>query len=572
MTIPQSSSDNTAEARLLNHFDDFAQLADYSFIKNLKADPDATGDGVDHSPRQVRSGHFVPVVPTPIPDPDYVSHSKPFFEELGLSDGLVHNESFRKVFSGDLSGIVPPMTKFGWATGYALSIYGTEYTRQCPFQTGNGYGDGRAISIFEGKLNGKRWEMQLKGGGPTPYCRGADGRAVLRSSVREFLGQDFMHALGIPTSRSLTLYVSKSETVPRPWYSAGSNSGDPDIMTTNPVAIATRVAPSFLRVGQLELFSRRLRSKAHPAALEELRMIVGHLIEREYKAEIDQGLSFEKQLLELTKLFRGRLARLIANWIRVGYCQGNFNSDNCAAGGFTLDYGPFGFCEVFDPEFQPWTGGGEHFSFFNQPNAGYANFEMFCQALRPLLRDSKELEEFERIRQGFPDTMRVELESVWASKLGLDAFHPGTFRLLMRLMMQTKVDYTIFFRELSKVPQSISELKKSFYNDVSTELESQWVSWLNQWRDQVLAANNSDSEAVSAKMKLVNPKYTWREWLVVPAYQQAANWDYTLVRELQEVLSHPYDEQSGEVEAKYYQLKPKEYFRTGGISQYSCSS
>jgi uncharacterized protein YdiU (UPF0061 family) len=572
MTNSPKSSEEPRNTRRLTHFDDFAQLADYSFMNNLRADPDATEDGVDHSPRQVRSGHFVPVAPTPIPDPEYVSHSKSFFKDAGLSDELVHDESFQKLFSGDLTGTVSPLRSFGWATGYALSIYGTEYTRQCPFQTGNGYGDGRAISIFEGKLNGRRWEMQLKGGGRTPYCRGADGRAVLRSSVREFLAQDFMHALGIPTSRSLTLYVSKSETVPRPWYSEGSESFDPDIMTTNPVAIATRVAPSFLRVGQLELFSRRVRNGAHPGAHEELRMIVDHLIEREYKAEIDQSQSFEKQIVELTCLFRGRLTRLIANWIRVGYCQGNFNSDNCAAGGFTLDYGPFGFCEVFDPEFQPWTGGGKHFSFFNQPNAALANFEMFCTALRPLLKNSKELDEFEKIRQGFSDAMQVELESVWASKLGLEAFHPETFKLLMQLMVLTKVDYTIFFRELSKVPQSVSDLKKSFYKEVSLELEGEWQSWLNQWRGQTLAAHDSDPEVASARMKLVNPKYTWREWLVVSAYQQAANWDYTSVRELQDVLNRPYDEQSGEVEAKYYRLKPKEYFNTGGISQYSCSS
>ena len=551
-----------------NHFDEFAQLADYSLLNSLRADPDATEDGVDHSPRQVFSGHYVPVKPTPIPNPEYVSHSKSFFRELGLSDELVQDESFRKVFSGDLT----PLPRLGWATGYALSIYGAEYTSQCPFQTGNGYGDGRAISVFEGKLNDKRWEMQLKGGGPTPYCRGADGRAVLRSSVREFLAQEFMHALGIPTSRSLTLFVSKSETVVRPWYSDGSKSFNPDIMTSNPVAISTRVAPSFLRVGQLELFARRVRQKAHPDALSELKMIVEHLIEREYKADVNREQSFEKQVLELTRHFRDRLTRLVANWIRVGYCQGNFNSDNCAAGGFTLDYGPFGFCEVFDPEFQPWTGGGRHFSFFNQPSAAYANFEMFCSALRPLLEDSEELEEFEKTRQGFPTAMQEELESVWASKLGLKAFHPEVFNLLMRLMLRTKVDFTIFFRELSKVPESLSELRKSFYGDVPTELESDWQSWLNRWRELLLAENDSNLETVSANMKQVNPKYTWREWLVAPAYQQAENWDYSQVRELQEVLSHPYDEQSEEVEARYYRPKPQEYFNMGGISQYSCSS
>lgn len=560
------------KANLVTDFDDFARQVDYSLMNNLRADPKATEDGVDHSPRQVRSGHFVPVRPTPIPDPEYVSHSRSLFAELSLDDELIHNESFQKVFSGDLSAATSPMKRLGWATGYALSIYGTEYVRQCPFQTGNGYGDGRAISIFEGKLNGRRWEMQLKGGGPTPYCRGADGRAVLRSSVREFLAQEFMHALGIPTSRSLTLYVSKSETVARPWYSEGSKSFNPDIMTTNPVAVSTRVAPSFLRVGQLELFARRVRSEAHPEALEELRMIAEHLLEREYEAEIDRSRSFETQVVQLSKLFRSRLTRLVANWIRVGYCQGNFNSDNCAAGGYTLDYGPFGFCEIFDPEFQPWTGGGQHFSFFNQPNAALANFEMFYRALRPLLQDAKKLEEFEEIRQGFADAMQAELEDTWASKLGLQTFQPGLFRSLIQLMMETKVDYTIFFRELSKAPKLASDLKKSFYTQPSTELEGRWQSWLDQWRNQILAENSSGFEAVSAKMKQVNPKYTWREWLVAPAYQQAAQGDYSLVRELQEVLNRPYDEQSDEVEAKYYQLKPEQYFDAGGISQYSCSS
>ena len=131
------------------------------------------------------------------------------------------------MFSGDTSQLPEPLRKIGWATGYALSIYGTEYYEQCPFKTGNGYGDGRAISILEAVINGKRWEMQLKGGGRTPYCRGADGRAVLRSSIREFLAQEHMHALGVPTSRSLSLYVSQTEKVRRPWFLNGSYSKDP---------------------------------------------------------------------------------------------------------------------------------------------------------------------------------------------------------------------------------------------------------------------------------------------------------------------------------------------------------
>ena len=571
VTDASKTSESIERAKLLTCFADFAQQADYSLMKRLRPDPQATEDGFDHHPREVLSGHFVPVLPTPLPAPEYVSHSKSLFSALGLGDGLVDDPSFKKVFSGDLSGAAAPMKSVGWATGYALSIYGTEYTRQCPFQTGNGYGDGRAISVFEGVFRGQRWEMQLKGAGPTPYCRGADGRAVLRSSVREFLAQEFMHALCVPTSRSLTLYVSKSETVKRPWYSSGSESFEPDVMTANAVAISTRVARSFLRVGQLELFARRLRKKAHPGTAEELRMIVQHLIEREYGAEIDQGQGFGKQVVDVTRLFRDRLTRLVADWIRVGYCQGNFNSDNCAAGGFTLDYGPFGFVEVFDPEFQPWTGGGKHFAFLNQPNAARANFETFCSAVRALIEDAKELEEFEELRQSFPMVMRANLERVWAAKLGCEDFPKEIFERLIQLMTLTKVDYTIFFRELSKVPRNASDLMPSFYREVSTELESDWQSWLNEWRERI-RATSQDLETVSAKMRQANPKYTWREWLVVPAYQQAANWDYRLVRELQEVLSHPYEEQTKEVEAKYYRLKPQEFFNVGGVAQYSCSS
>jgi uncharacterized protein YdiU (UPF0061 family) len=463
------------------------------------------------------------------------------------------------------------MRQVGWATGYALSIYGTEYIHNCPFGTGNGYGDGRAISVFEGIINGKRWEMQLKGGGPTPYSRGADGRAVIRSSVREFLAQEYMQALGVPTSRSLTLYVSKAETVTRPWYSPNSHSIDPDTLVDNPVAISTRVAPSFLRVGQLELFARRDRSNSHPRALEELSMIVSHLIEREYKSDINQTLGFADQVVELAKLFRQRLTSLVANWLRVGYCQGNFNSDNCAAGGFTIDYGPFGFCEIFDPWFQPWTGGGKHFSFFNQPMAAEANYQMFLTALRPLLvADAETLEHLDQLRHGFAEAMEQQLQKMWAAKLGLTEYNSTLFKGLLELMLYSKVDYTIFFRELSHIPDDISALKKSFYIETSQQLDEQWQSWLQSWRD--LVSKDGNLAEISKKMKQTNPKYTWREWLVVPAYQKAMQGDYALVKELQEVLSHPYDEQSQEIEDKYYCLKPKVFFDAGGVSHYSCSS
>jgi len=567
--MPTSST--AFESPTTTSFAEFAQRADYSLIEALHADPQATGDGHDHQPRQVFSGHYVPVTPTPIPAPEYVAHSRTLFNDLGLSDELVHDDQFRQLFSGDISVAREPMRPVGWATGYALSIYGTEYIQQCPFGTGNGYGDGRAISVFEGLFKGRRWEMQLKGGGPTPYCRGADGRAVLRSSVREFLAQDFMHALGVPSSRSLTLYVSRSETVRRPWYSPNSSSYDPDILVDNPAAITTRVAPSFLRVGQLELFARRARSNAHPGALNELQMIAAHLIERNYRPEIDPSLPFSDQVVELAGVFRNRLTALVANWMRVGYCQGNFNSDNCAAGGFTLDYGPFGFCELFDPKFQPWTGGGEHFSFFNQPLAAEANYQMFWAAIRPLLAGNRSaLARLDQIREGFAEAMNREIETMWARKLGLISDDAALVNELLQLMVLTKVDYTILFRRLSDIPEQLSTLKESFYLPSSEQLDAQWTHWLQRWRNQIRSCGNP--EVTSEAMKRINPKYTWREWLIAPAYEKAGQGDTGLIKDLQAVFSHPYDEQSAEVETSYDRLKPRDFFNAGGVSHYSCSS
>jgi len=451
--------------------------------------------------------------------------------------------------------------------------------------------------------------MQLKGGGQTPYCRGADGRAVLRSSIREFLAQEHMHALGVPTSRSLSLYVSKTDTVQRPWYSPGSRSQDPDRYIYEPTAISTRVAPSFIRVGQLELFARRVRFKQHPTATQELEKIVLHVIDREYPGVIDTQLSTPEKVVLLARQFQGRLASLVANWIRVGFCQGNFNSDNCAVGGFTLDYGPFGFCDMFQPNYQPWTGGGHHFSFMNQPNAAQKNFEMFCSALRPLLAPYKDyLLALDQVQDGFSKVMHSQMKTMWAAKLGLSTLtgdpdadvdnidaDEAAFNVLLSeletLMKQTPVDYTIFFRELSSIPSDLSPLQKSFYENVpqntandtdgdtnSTEIDKRWAQWLDKWKTLLFSASNANAtsarsrEKISKQMKLVNPKYILREWFVVPAYQQATSGDYALIQELQAVMTQPYAEQSKLVEDKYYRLKPTEFFEVGGLSHLSCSS
>ena len=214
---------------------------------------------------------------------------------------------------------------------------------------------------------------------------------------------------------------------------------------------------------------------------------------------------------------------------------------------------------------------GAHFSFFNQPRAAEANYHMFWAAVRPLLEeDATALERLDSIRQRFAETMQQQLQNMWAVKLGLAEFDPQLFNQLIQLMSQSEVDYTIFFRELSNIPDDIVGLKKSFYADTSTPLDKEWENWLIAWRKLVI--RNDNQEEISMKMKRVNPKFTWREWLIVPAYERAQQGDYSLIKELQEVLSHPYEEQSQAIEEKYYRLKPEAFFNAGGVSHYSCSS
>jgi uncharacterized protein YdiU (UPF0061 family) len=327
--------------------------------------------------------------------------------------------------------------------------------------------------------------------------------------------------------------------------------------------------------------------------MAELEKMALHLIDREYSDVIDSKLTVAEQVVAMAREFRDRLTLLIANWIRVGYCQGNFNSDNCAAGGFTLDYGPFGFMDVYKPDYQSWTGGGHHFSFMNQPVAAERNFQMLCKALSPLLTANEDCQhQLDDIVNRFSTVMQTQMEAMWAAKLGLSTFDAALFNELETLMRQTPVDYTMFFRELSMLPEDIAPLKKSFYQGAEyasrsmhsgysanpVEMDKRWSKWLAKW--QALSVNATESgtatsrsrEEIARQMQGVNPKYSLREWLVVPAYQQAALGNYALVRELQEVMSQPYAEQSEAIADKYYQLKPAEFFEIGGLSHYSCSS
>lgn len=560
--------------------------------------------------------------------------------DLNLSEDDVRSESFVKYFSGDVLGAFdspssssssssegevgdehdPKEKVKSWATPYALSIMGKRYTNNCPFGSGDGYGDGRAISVGEvtvsqsqtkEPLAAARYEMQLKGAGPTPFCRGADGRAVLRSSIREFLASEAMHALGISTTRALSLVVSdgpNGNTSQRPWYSErnrktlpsmddprlekftveqrkqiiaqlnAQTKNDPDVLVEEPNAITCRVAPSFVRIGHLDLFARRatktVEVDTQSVEFQELEALVWHACFREFPKTAFDPFVGEKDIVAASKQLLEHsmegIATMVAGWVRVGFAQGNFNGDNCLIAGRTMDYGPFGFMDEYHPLFAKWTGSGDHFGFMNQPNAGYANFAMLVSSIMPIVQayspspaDAATYEEeiMERAQSVFENKLFEALRS----KLG---FHPQDesgdvcWTELEALLRENRADWTVFWRQLTQVvkefpvhgteesPVSTSygdmfdvlnandEVKEGsspFYHPLDDEGREKMIDWIQAWREILVETHKSfgpskrlsddDDEGLDhpyERMRRSNPKYVLREWMLVEAYSKAS--------------------------------------------------
>jgi len=572
----------------------FCASADASWTRCLNEDPEGALNAPNKVSRAVHSGHFVRVAPSPLPRPSLALASDELAAELGLDGAALSDPRFARYFGGEL-GALPLAGGESWATPYALSIMGERQTRNCPFGTGEGYGDGRAVSVGEVVVQGKRFELQLKGGGRTPFCRGADGRAVLRSSLREFLASEAMHFLGVPTTRALSLVVSGDETSQRPWYSRGASAppeireddprlaqfppqlrrqlirqlqqqagggGDPDVMVTEACAITTRVAPSFTRVGHLDLFARRAMTSDEAA--REHALIVQHAIAREYPDLLAPGggdatalgpvpaAELRTAALRFAERSRDALADLAAGWLRVGFCQGNFNADNCLVGGRTMDYGPFGFIDKYDPKFAKWVGSGDHFSFAAQPGAALANFKTLATSLAPLFDDPSPLNdilagaravfvdaaaECYRKKLGFGERAKKQAAESWKS-----------LEPLLR-----DYDYTIFFRSLAAV-DAAAEGDDLFALVAGARYggggdERAMASWLGDWK----AAGDGGRPAALAA---ANPKYVLREWMLVDAYDAAAGGDFAPARELHGLIKFPYDEHPA-LAAKYYVTAPR---------------
>jgi len=629
-----------------NSIDQFILCSDESWVNTLTPDPETELHFPNKKSREVKSGHYVIVKPTPLPNPRLVTVSAELAKELGLDvNDCFKDPRFVRFFSGDISAFTKPNGESfkSWATPYALSIYGTDYYENCPFGTGNGYGDGRAVSVGEVlvKPDGqpKRWELQLKGGGTTPFCRGADGRAVFRSSVREFLASEAMYHLGIDTTRALSLVVSDKEKVMRPWYSKGGyKSKNPDVMVENQAAITCRVAPSFIRVGHVQLFERKVRrnqdKEKQNLKLMELFLFLKHCLFREFPeileeeekkgedgtyisenssvSELKRFLSFhgknfencveksdmwnlakdsdsllspsfyQRCILRMLRKSSQKFGNLIAGWLRVGFCQGNFNSDNCLISGRTMDYGPFGFMEKFVPLWCMWVGGGEHFGFLNQPEAAHKNFTSFAKSVLPVMDQPGTSEVYQIINENKTVILNT-VNEMWNRKLGLTSeFSMDAKNLLSRLislMEHSEADYTIFWRELAGIAgilseerdpsEYVSKLEEStFYSPLSDTNKTKWRDWLDTWSTLVFnqAKENAVSvDSISTSMKKISPKYIPREWMLVVAYEEAIQGSNETLLELQNLFTHPYDEQSRDIHTKYYKrAKCEVYSRSTG--------
>jgi len=550
---------STASASDLLELEAFAKNCDNSLVRDLIEE----GPVADvRRPREVKGCHFTRVEPEPVPSPYLIAASPSCAELLGLDPKETSTAEFLNVFSGN--HLLPGLT--GWAT-----VYGCH----CGGQWFGQLGDGRAMSIGEAihPKTGHRHEMQLKGCGRTPYSRQFDGRAVVRSSIREFLASEAMGSLGVPTTRALCV-LGHEEKIQRAWYPESKEKSEfagrphpPQMLKVEPGAVLCRVAPSFIRFAQLELFWKR----DDP---ENFFKLADHAIAREYpwiKEKVEKKeITRVEGYVELLKETAKGQALLIAEWLRVGYVQGNMNSDNTLVGGRTLDYGPFGFMEKFDPSWSPFTSDpAKNFGFLNQPRAALVNVIVHAQGMKAMLsrliadegQDAKDKldADIQDAVDGFGVAFKAHHETNCRKKLGLRKHDPSLWSELLSLMGASDVDFTLFFRHLAQASvasdpnEALKTLADAFYEKPD---QDKWKIWMARYMGIVKEEGRDAKERV-AEMNSVNPKYILRNWMATLAYEAAEEKkDYSMVAELLTLLSRPYDDQP-DAEKKWSRLTPE---------------
>ncbi|THF99043.1 hypothetical protein TEA_000659 [Camellia sinensis var. sinensis] len=476
-----------------------------------------------------------------VENPQLVAWSKSVAELLDLDPKEFERPDFPLLFSGasPLVGAVP------YAQCYGGHQFGT-WAGQL--------GDGRAITLGE-VLNSKseRWELQLKGAGKTPYSRFADGLAVLRSSIREFLCSEAMQSLGIPTTRALCL-VATGKYVTRDMFYEFMPLKQEDLDIVRTLADYT-IRHHF---PQIENMSKS-ESLSFNTGMEDDSVV--DLTSNKYAA----------WAVEVAE----RTASLVASWQGVGFTHGVLNTDNMSVLGLTIDYGPFGFLDAFDPSYTPNTTDlpGRRYCFANQPDIGLWNIAQFASTLSAaqLVNDKETNYVMERYGTKFMD----EYQAIMTKKLGLPKYNKQLISKLLNNMAVDKVDYTNFFRLLSniKADPSIPEKElliplKAVLLDIGKERKEAWNSWVQSYIEELSGSDISDGQR-KASMDSVNPKYILRNYLCQSAIDTAEQGDFGEVHRLLKVMERPYDEQPGM--EKYARLPPAWAYRPG-VGMLSCSS
>eukprot|EP01065_Artemidia_motanka_P008541 TRINITY_DN1429_c7_g1_i2.p1 TRINITY_DN1429_c7_g1~~TRINITY_DN1429_c7_g1_i2.p1 ORF type:complete len:638 (+),score=130.37 TRINITY_DN1429_c7_g1_i2:47-1960(+) len=507
---------------------------DNTLMRDLECGADV--ERPQNEPRRV-GGHWLPVQPLPLKSPlRMVSVSSSCADLVGLAPETASDPAFLEVMAGSWK----PDGATYWAANYGCSVNGLPTPEQ--------RGDGRAMSIGEIVCpDGVRRELQLKGTGATPFCRGFEGRAVLRSSVRELLASEGMHALGVPTTRALSLVASDSPVLRR-WHttrlSQAQGNHNPEGTVLERAAVLCRVSPSFLRFATVELFWVR-------GDFDRMRAVLDHAIAREF-AELSSVSDDCERYARLFEKVVVANAELVAEWLRVGYVQGNMNSDNMTLGGRTLDYGPFGFLDVYDASYHPWTGGPQY-CYNMQPVAMQKNLKCLAEGFAGLLDHlggSTELRK--RVRhaadEAFSDAFGKAHHDNCRRKIGLQTYDTAgrqLFSQFQHLCHQSPTDFFIAFRALSRFPVEaddiISALEPAWYQGAPQgDLRRQWLEWGREYAAQI--GREKFDERVSV-MDSANPKWVPRGWMLTEAAESAQDGDDSAVEDALSALRHPYSDQ-----------------------------
>lgn len=497
--------------------------------------------------RQVEKACFSYATPKQTAKPELLHVSPEMLDAIGLTKEDAKSDTFLQVFTGNT---ILPNTK-----PYAMCYGGHQFGNWA-----GQLGDGRAINLAEVAHKNKHWTIQLKGAGETPYSRTADGLAVLRSSVREYLCSEAMYHLGVPTTRALSLALSGDQVLRDMLYdgNAAYEKG----------AIVSRVAPSFLRFGNYQIFAARQDTKT-------LKTLVDYTIKHHFS---HLGKPSKETYLQFFEAVLNNTLEMLIHWQRVGFVHGVMNTDNMSILGLTIDYGPYGWLEGYDANWTPNTTDRQfkRYRFGAQLEIGLWNLLQLANALYPLIEEAEGLE---NILNTYNEKAADQYIAMMRSKLGLlleDEKDVALIFSLEEILQLTETDMTIFFRNLSNYSaenpsEGLQIIEDAFYvpTEVSEDIKEKWNSWFTDYAAR-LQQEGISAEERKQKMNLVNPKYVLRNYMAQLAIDDANKGDYKLIDTLFQLLKKPYDEQPEN--QKWFAKRPEWARHKAGCSMLSCSS